>query len=58
VQHRLRDLPDGTSLVAELRDRRPPKVDSAVRLGLGRGIRHVFDAKGFSITRHEEGAVA
>ena len=51
-------LPDGTPLVAELRDRRPPKVDSAVRLGLGRGIRHVFDAKGFSITRHEEGAAA
>jgi ABC-type sugar transport system ATPase subunit len=48
-------LRDGTSIVAELRDRRPPAVGSDVRLGPGPGIRHVFDAQGYSITLPEGG---
>ena len=48
-------LQDGTTLVAELRDRRPPAVGTDVRFDLGPGIRHVFDAKGYSITLPEGG---
>jgi ABC-type sugar transport system ATPase subunit len=48
-------LQDGTTIVAELRDRRPPAVDADVRLALGQGIRHVFDAQGYSITLPEGG---
>ena len=46
-------LQDGTTLVAELRDRRPPEVGTEVRFGPGPGIRHVFDAQGFAITLPE-----
>jgi ABC-type sugar transport system ATPase subunit len=46
-------LQDGTTLVAELRDRRPPEVGSEVRFAPGPGIRHVFDAQGFAITLPE-----
>lgn len=46
-------LQDGTTLVAELRDRRPPDVGAEVRFGPGPGIRHVFDAQGFAITLPE-----
>jgi ABC-type sugar transport system ATPase subunit len=46
-------LPDGTGLVAELRDRRPPAVGSDARFAIGPGIRHVFDAQGYSITLPE-----
>jgi ABC-type proline/glycine betaine transport system ATPase subunit len=42
-------------IVAELRDRRPPAVGTDVRLGPGPGIRHVFDAQGYSITLPEGG---
>jgi ABC-type sugar transport system ATPase subunit len=48
-------LQDGTTIVAELRDRRPPAVGSEVRLSPGPGIRHVFDAKGQAITLPEGG---
>jgi ABC-type sugar transport system ATPase subunit len=46
-------LQDGSTIVAELRDRRPPAVDAEVRFGLLPGIRHVFDAEGHSITLPE-----
>jgi ABC-type sugar transport system ATPase subunit len=47
-------LQDGTTVVAELRDRRPPQVGSEARFGLLPGIRHVFDAEGFAVTLPEE----
>jgi ABC-type sugar transport system ATPase subunit len=46
-------LSDGSTLVAELRDRRPPPVDAEVRFAPGPGIRHVFDAQGHAITLPE-----
>jgi ABC-type sugar transport system ATPase subunit len=46
-------LADGTTMVAELRDRRPPAVGADVRFALGPGIRHVFDAQELSITLPE-----
>jgi ABC-type sugar transport system ATPase subunit len=46
-------LSDGSTLVAELRDRRPPPVDAEVRFGPGPGIRHVFDARGLAVTLPE-----
>ncbi len=46
-------LLDGTTVVAELRDRRPPAVGTDVRFVLGSGIRHVFDPRGYSLTLPE-----
>jgi ABC-type sugar transport system ATPase subunit len=46
-------MPDGTTAVAELRDRRPPQVSTDARFGVAPGIRHVFDAQGYSITLPE-----
>jgi ABC-type sugar transport system ATPase subunit len=47
-------LSDGTAVVAELRDRRPPAVGEAVRLAPGPGLRHVFDGAGLAVTLPEE----
>ncbi|WP_210529688.1 ABC transporter ATP-binding protein [Rubellimicrobium arenae] len=46
-------VPDGTTVVAELRDRRAPAVGSEVPLVIGPGIRHVFDADGAAVTLPE-----
>ena len=46
-------LSDGQSAVAELRGAPAPKVGEAVRLSLGPGTRHVFDAQENSITLHD-----
>ncbi len=43
-------LADGQGVVAELRGAAAPKVGEAVRLALGQGIRHVFDAEGRAVT--------
>ncbi|MDZ4068559.1 MAG: sn-glycerol-3-phosphate ABC transporter ATP-binding protein UgpC [Tabrizicola sp.] len=46
-------LPGGHPVVAELRSPALPKVGDAIRLALGDGQRHVFDAEGRAITLHE-----
>ena len=49
-------LLDGTTAVAELRDRRPPPVGHDARFAVSPGIRHVFDAQGHAITLPEGGS--
>lgn len=46
-------LPGGHPVVAELRSAQLPRVGDAIRLALGDGQRHVFDAEGRAITLHE-----
>jgi multiple sugar transport system ATP-binding protein len=48
-------LPDGTSIVAELRDGIAPALGSTARFAIAPGIRHIFDAGGIAITDHREG---
>jgi ABC-type sugar transport system ATPase subunit len=48
-------LLDGTTAVAELRDRRPPPVGHDARFAIAPGIRHVFDSQGHAITLPEGG---
>ena len=48
-------LPDGTGIVAELRDGIAPALGSTSRFAIAPGIRHLFDADGAAITDHGEG---
>jgi multiple sugar transport system ATP-binding protein len=47
------NLAGGADVVAELRGQSAPAFGQAVRFGIGHGIRHVFDASGTAITRHD-----
>jgi multiple sugar transport system ATP-binding protein len=48
-------LPDGTSIVAELREGTTPVLGSTARFAMAPGIRHLFDSEGAAITDHAEG---